>query len=146
MTGTTRQLPDPGVPGLLDGTVPPGIYRLPVTESPSHAAALATGTGWRAARLRLRDVDDKASFLDRCAADLGFPGWFGHNWDALADCLTDLSWWRKDGEPRGYLLLAEDWDAFHKAAPDTAATAWTILDDAVGFWRDRENPMAVLLA
>ncbi|MER5783266.1 barstar family protein [Streptomyces mobaraensis] len=143
-TGTTGELPAPGVPGLLDGTIPPGTYGLPVTESPSHAAKLAAEAGWHAARLGLRDIDGKAAFLDRCAADLGFPGWFGHNWDALADCLTDLSWWRKDGDPRGYLLLAEDWDAFREAAPDTAATAAAILDDAVAFWRDRDTPMAVL--
>ncbi|WP_446686701.1 barstar family protein [Pseudofulvimonas gallinarii] len=27
------------------------------------------------------------------AAVFRFPEWFGDNWDALADCLADLSWW-----------------------------------------------------
>ncbi|GAA0429170.1 barstar family protein [Streptomyces luteireticuli] len=142
----TSQLPAPGVPGLLTGSVPPGLYRLPVTETPEHAAAQAADAGWRTARLHLDGIGDKTAFLDRCAADLGFPGWFGHNWDALADCLTDLSWWRKDGEPHGYLLVAEDWDAFQKAAPEAASVARTILTDAVGYWTGRQTPMAVLLA
>ncbi|KNB52504.1 barstar family protein [Streptomyces caatingaensis] len=142
----TSQLPAPGVPGLLDGAVRPGIYRLPLTETPARAAARAAEAGWRAARLHLDGIADKAAFLDRCAADLDFPGWFGHNWDALADCLTDLSWWRKDGEPRGYLLVAEDWDAFRKAAPEAASVAGTIFADAVDHWAGQQTPMAILLA
>ncbi|MEV5507313.1 barstar family protein [Streptomyces orinoci] len=141
----TGQLPDAGITGLLDGTVPPGIYRLPVTESAARTLTLAAEAGWRAARLRLDGVGDKAAFLDKCAADLGFPGWFGHNWDALADCLMDFSWWRKDGEPSGYLLLAEDWDTFRKSAPEDARMAETIFRDAIDFWAGRETPLAVLL-
>lgn len=142
----TRQLPEPGVTGLLDGSIAPGSYRLPLTQTPAHAAARATEAGWRAARLHLDGVGDKAAFLDKCAADLGFPGWFGHNWDALADCLMDLSWWRKDGEPRGYLLLAEDWDTFRKSAPDDARTAEAIFADAIDYWAGQDTPLAVLIA
>ena len=38
------------------------------------------------------EIRDKAEFYDAVAAALGFPDWFGHNLDALADCLRDLSW------------------------------------------------------
>ena len=30
--------------------------------------------------------------LEAIAKALDFPDWFGGNWDALEDCLTDLSW------------------------------------------------------
>ncbi len=30
--------------------------------------------------------------IEAIAKALGFPGWFGGNWDALEDCLGDLSW------------------------------------------------------
>jgi hypothetical protein len=37
--------------------------------------------------MRTRDAT-----LQEHAAALQFPPYFGHNWDALDECLTDLSW------------------------------------------------------
>lgn len=34
----------------------------------------------------------KAELLERVALALSFPDYFGRNWDALIDCLSDLSW------------------------------------------------------
>ncbi|MFI9201038.1 barstar family protein [Streptomyces sp. NPDC053048] len=140
----TSLLPAPGVPGILNGTTPPGIYRLPPADAAPDVPALAAEADWRSARLHLAGVRDKATFLDRCATDLEFPEWFGHNWDALADCLTDLSWWGS-GKFRGYLMLAEDWQTFDRAAPDDARTAEAVFHDAVGYWAGTESPLVVLL-
>lgn len=141
----TVHLPAPGLSALLNGPTPPGVYRLPPTQTPDQVAASAAEADWRVARLRLDGVRDKAAFLDRCPVDLEFPDWFGRNWDALADCLTDLSWWREAGKSRGYLVIAQDWAAFDKAAPDDARTAEAIFQEAVDFWADRESPLTVLL-
>lgn len=46
----------------------------------------------------------KSHLLHEIAARLEFPDYFGGNWDALADCLCDLSWL---GDQR-ILLLHED--------------------------------------
>ncbi|MCB1961003.1 MAG: barstar family protein [Rhodocyclaceae bacterium] len=34
----------------------------------------------------------KAGILAAFARAFDMPRWFGHNWDALYDCLTDLDW------------------------------------------------------
>ncbi|RLV09003.1 barnase inhibitor [Streptomyces griseocarneus] len=107
--------------------------------------SLAAEADWRAAELPLAGVTDKAGFLDRCATALDFPHWFGHNWDALADCLMDLSWWRDEAKVRGYVLLADGWETFRTAAPKDARTAEAILDEAVDYWLESEAPLAVLL-
>ncbi|QKV95710.1 barstar family protein [Streptomyces sp. NA02950] len=90
--------------------------------------------------LDLDGVSDKDGLLSRCAHDLRFPDWFGHNWDALADCLTDLSWW---GEAGGYLLHVRGWTAFRDAAPEAAAIASDILADTVAYWASRGKPLTV---
>jgi hypothetical protein len=53
----------------------------------------ALGTKPNGHRLVIVDLDthgDKTEFLDRVAERLGFPDWFGRNWDALNDALFDL--------------------------------------------------------
>jgi len=74
----------------------------------------------------LADVDDKDGVLAALAAGLRFPDWFGDNWDALQDCLDDLSWL----PAAGYLLLIDHGDALQDAAPGDFATLLDILDEA----------------
>ncbi|MFF8815567.1 barstar family protein [Streptomyces pactum] len=95
------------------------------------------------AELHLDGVTDKAGFLDRCARDLALPAWFGRNWDALADVLTDLSWWGP--RPQEYLLRVHGWSAFRRAAPHDAATAAGILTDTETYWASRGTPLTVVL-
>ena len=42
-------------------------------------------------------IDAHENVLDSMARTLGFPDWFGRNWDALEDVLGDLSWRKADG-------------------------------------------------
>lgn len=56
----------------------------------------------------------------------GFPAYFGFNWDALLDCLSDWSW-----EPaQGYVLLFRDLDLLEHRAPAVAETLLEIVREA----------------
>jgi hypothetical protein len=134
------ELPEDGLSGIFDGTVPPGVYR---TASVGPDALLqAQAEGWYGAVLDLGGVRDKAGFLESCAAGLELPGPLDSDWDALADRLTDLSWL---GETRGYLVLTSGWADFQYAAPQEADSAAEVLGAAVGYWAVREAPLAAVL-
>ncbi|MDT0381751.1 barstar family protein [Streptomyces sp. DSM 42041] len=134
------ELPEGGLSGLFDGTVPPGVYR---TASVGPDVILqAQAEDWYAAVVDLDGVTDRAGFLARCADGLELDGPLDGDWDALADRLTDLSWL---GEPRGYLILASGWPEFQYAAPQEADSAAGVMGAAAGYWAVRESPLAALL-
>lgn len=92
--------------------------------------------------IALDGCDSKAELLERIATALHFPDWFGHNWDALADCLTDLSWL-----PAGtYRITLAQAGPLRRAAPETLATALEIFGDAATAWADRGVDFSVRLA
>lgn len=73
----------------------------------------------------------KEGMISSIARALGFPKWFGENWDALEDCLTDLSW--REGE--GQVLL------FSQATPgDDLGILVDVLGSAGEFWRETKQP------
>jgi hypothetical protein len=70
-----------------------GAYRVradaPVLDALGEA-------GISAVKVVLGDAATKVDVLQRIARTLEFPDWFGGNWDALEDCLTEV---------QGYLLF-----------------------------------------
>jgi RNAse (barnase) inhibitor barstar len=71
------------------------------------------------------------ALLDALSVALRFPDYFGRNWNALDECITDLSWL-----PPGDVIL------IHKDVPladDRASlsTYLSILQDAVKNWNTR---------
>jgi RNAse (barnase) inhibitor barstar len=110
---------------LLSACADAGLYRLPEGAQ----ATLQTSSenlGFSFSRVDLAACTDKDALLQRIAASLAFPDWFGHNWDALADCLADLSWL----EGRGHVILLENVEDAHRAAQDQLETALQIFDEA----------------
>jgi barstar (barnase inhibitor) len=93
--------------------------------------------------LDLAGVGDRQSFMDRCSADLHLPDWFGRNWDALADCLTDLSWWPAD--PGGRQLRVRHWRDYEAAKPREWRIFKEILRDAEVFWRHTDTELFIVL-
>jgi RNAse (barnase) inhibitor barstar len=88
----------------LDLTKPTqsGVYFVGVDDLDRLALAAARDE-LRVCRIDLAGCHDKDELLQRLALSLQLPPTFGHNWDALADCLRDLGWmpaW-------GYVLLFE---------------------------------------
>ncbi len=68
-----------------------------------------------------------ATILELIARALDFPEDFGHNFDALYDCLTDLSWL-----PAGeHVLIWSKPSALRRADPTAYDALGSVLSDAV---------------
>jgi RNAse (barnase) inhibitor barstar len=133
-----------GLAGLLAGKIPPGLYvwKVPGSTRRADVVTAASGAGWRSFWLAGQSVIGKDEFLDASAETFEFPDWFGHNWDALADCLTDLTW---ATAMAGYLVVYAGWQALAQEDPESFETVLDIFREAVDLWQDSETPMAVLL-
>lgn len=106
-----------------------GLYRLaPGTDLP--AAISVPG-----ARLT-----GKAGMLNAVSEALHFPDYFDANWDALEECITDLSWLAGDVR-----LLIDDAAIPEQRAPEAWGVLLDILADAARFWADQGRPFAVFL-
>ncbi|AEW97726.1 MULTISPECIES: barstar family protein [Streptomycetaceae] len=142
MTGADED----GLAALLGGPLPHGIVHVPQGRAAGDVLDAAHVTGWQTVRLSLDGVADKAGFLDACARRLGLPEWFGHNWDALHDCLTDPDWALPGhATPGRRLVLVTGWTALAEAAPAEWETAQRVLADAVGHWRSTATPLLVVV-
>jgi hypothetical protein len=87
-----------------------------------------------------REICDKQSFLRKIAMVMKFPDYFGQNWDALDECMTDLEWCAAER----YVLIYDQPDVFAKAAPTEWEVAYDILRSSVAHWQATDTPMDIL--
>jgi hypothetical protein len=76
--------------------------------------------------------------LGAIARALQFPAWFGGNWDALEDCLGDLSWRPADS----HVLVFSNW---HALAGDDLGVLIDVLRSSAEFWSGRGRPFFAVL-
>ncbi len=108
----------------------------PTSRSPTYAAPSRTPAGSSAIVDGLV-ARTRAELLRAVGATLDFPDWYGQNFDALADCLTDVD----RGE--GTVLLWDDWGILARAEPRAFSVALSVLGTRVN--GERGGPFAVLL-
>lgn len=125
---------------VLNGTRNPGLYTLETPINTEELVTLSQEHGARLFSLNGAAISNKAEFLQAIATAMSFPDYFGQNWDALEDCLTDLDWLNGDR----FVLLYEQPDRFAQADPSEWQVALDILRSAVDYWRTKNRPFSVL--
>jgi hypothetical protein len=107
-----------------------GVYR---TRQSTEVEDAVRGTRIDLAHADLHGADSKDALLERLALALGFPAWFGGNWDALEDCLGDLGWRTGDG----HVVLFTG----HEDLPaDELGVLLDVLASSATFWAERGRP------
>jgi hypothetical protein len=111
-----------------------GVYRV---DSPQAVLEVLRGSALRLSRIELGGAD-RSGMLSAFARALEFPSWFGGNWDALEDCLADLSW----SNAAGHVLVIEGAQA---AAGDDLGVLEDVLASAAAHWAARGRPFFAVL-
>ena len=108
-----------------------GVYRIGRRDAIDEALR---GSTLDSADIDLQDGDA----LRAIAKALRFPDWFGGNWDALEDCLGDLSW--RPGN--GHVLVFRNWQAL---SSDDLGVLIDVLRSSAEYWSGRGKPFFAVL-
>ncbi|MBL8470622.1 MAG: barstar family protein [Rhodocyclaceae bacterium] len=130
--------PSPLATRLRDASRAGVFYGQPSALGRAQRASLEVGI--TIINVDLRAVTDKAGLMAAMASAFSLPDWFGHNWDALADCLADLSWKEADG----YAVFLHGAAKARERMPDDLDEAVSVLRGAVEHWRSEGLPFWVL--
>lgn len=87
-------------------------------------------------RLDAGSISDAGELLDALAVGFSFPDYFGRNWDALEECLRDLSWLPAEG----YVLVVRAAEGLWQRNPRLPAKlieSWLFCAE---HWARRERP------
>jgi hypothetical protein len=109
----------------LEDAARSGVYR---SNRADEIVEAARGSELAVARIAFAQ---KEALLRDVAQALQFPKWFGGNWDALQDCLGDLSW----SHARGHVLIVED-----ARAGEELGIFIDVLRTSAEYWAARGRP------
>jgi RNAse (barnase) inhibitor barstar len=93
-------------------------------------------------KIDLAQCHTKAQLLDAVASGLHFPPSFGKNWDALADCLNDLSWLTSEI----FVIYFSNADRYRDAHEEDFKTLIEILEETSTHWSEQNSPFWAFLS
>jgi len=114
-----------------------GTYRL--NCPPDDLRSAVEQAGYALFEADLAGMQGKGAFLAAVAQAIHAPGWFGNNWDALADALSDLSW----KPAAGYVLLLHNGGEKLGLNDDDQGITSEIFTHTTAFWKYRGKPFWV---
>lgn len=118
-----------------------GVYFVGIDDL-DHLARRAAHDELEVLRVDLTDCREKESLLQRLAFALALPATFGHNWDALADCLRDVETFSAWGR----VLLFAGVNELRESAAADFEILLGVLDDASTFCGEHDIPWFAFLA
>lgn len=121
--------------GILPQLHHAGVYHMPL-DGASQLVAAAEQNAYAVFRVDLAGAQEKGTMLDAIARAMRFPEWFGHNWDALLDCLADLGWCAGEG----YVVILEHCDGIHGRAEADFVQTLQVFEAAANEWREQGIP------
>jgi RNAse (barnase) inhibitor barstar len=120
----------PALTTYLQSTKAPWTSLLIVTTEQRAESLVHPPPGFALKVIKGRFCKTPATLFAEFAQALEFPDYFGHNWDALEECLADLEWL----PAKGYILLITDAASVLSNDDTEYETFLEILRDAGEAW------------
>jgi hypothetical protein len=120
---------------------PSGVYLIDAAERERILRHDAFPSEFAVAVLDGNEAATRTGFFEEIDRALRFPDYFGRNWDAVYDCLTDLSWL----PAVGYVLVVDGFDHLAMNEPGQWDIGLKVLREACAFWRPLPRSMYALL-
>jgi RNAse (barnase) inhibitor barstar len=124
---------------VLDGllkNVPPNVVQSIRAFQPTDLQAEAERLGQHFLYAHCGEATTKHQVLTTIAKSFHFPKHFGKNFDALSDCLTDLT--LQAGSQPGFIVVLEQLPNTPKFDRDARETLLDVFRDAADFWAERK--------
>jgi RNAse (barnase) inhibitor barstar len=138
----------PTVQAHLSNATPPWSGLLVVPRGTSATALVKVPPGFALRAIQGKKCRNASALFGEFARALDFPDYFGHNWDALEECLADFEWL----PAKGYILLIAEAQAVLPDDEEEYETLLEVLNDAGEAWSKgqtadgRRAPFHVLFA
>lgn len=124
-----------GLAGVLAGHIAPGVYRWHAAFDVADVRHTVEHAGWRFGYVDGWRAQTKSEFLTAIGETFTFPDHYGHNFDALTDCLREVATKAVSGDMPGavpgVVLLWDGWGPFAVDDPRGFALARQVLADRV---------------
>lgn len=104
--------------------------------SPVEAANVAREFSGAVMKLSIAGVESDKDLFVLLAQALKFPEYFGHNWDALDECLADIKWL----PPAGCVLVCTHAGMAWSQCPATFGKLISAWLDAARSWAETKTP------
>jgi RNAse (barnase) inhibitor barstar len=127
MTGRTSDL---SLTAHLQSIKPPWTVLLVLKAGQRAESVVKIPEGFLFKVIRGKKCRTATGLFAEVAEVLEFPDYFGHNWDALEECLADLEWL----PAKGYVLVFTDSELILPDDEEEFATFLEVLNDAGETW------------
>ncbi|HEX6531111.1 MAG TPA: barstar family protein [Nitrospira sp.] len=127
MTGRTSDL---SLTAHLQSIKPPWTVLLVLKAGQRAESVVKIPEGFLFKVIRGKKCRTATGLFAELAEVLEFPDYFGHNWDALEECLADLEWL----PAKGYVLVFTDSELILPDDEEEFATFLEVLNDAGETW------------
>jgi len=125
---------------LLENVDKSGVFHLPDEHRPAIEGTTAR-LDYHLLRVDLGQCRTGNAVLRKLGHALHFPAWYGANFDALFDCLSDPGW-----QPaKGHVLMITGIESLHLADPAACSTLIEVLAAAADARHATGKPCWILL-